>query len=1381
MALQDLISKVRKTKLYNAIDNVVRDSGQSINNQAQQRIGQPVRQLASQPYRQVTLKPWQAKTLQTAQRVTAAPQKFLEGVGEGATYGLVDVPYKPSTSLAQRGAYGAGYGFGMIASPVNKLGAFAKLDKLGAGATRGIVSRFAPKATSTFAKKILPAIGAETAQSLGYAGAAATAGVAGLRGKYDLTAKNIGTDIGAGLLLRGAGRGLAGKNIIGKGIATTKNGAKNVLKEESKIVELINRYNSQFGKGTPDKADVKLVDEAAEVWHRIHGRNRKAPLYLAEIIGDLSQAREGILAEELMKREGLVLGFAGKSKPQPTKGVELGKGVIEKFDRNGRPYLEMKVEQPKLSGVEKKIDNLMKKGEQAYRVKNKSYDPEKGTRFIDEAMELAKKNGVEIKYDGGSYVGLEKLSTKGVEADFSFNMGKGVKQQVRAVDTPEGKRLKILSNELPLSQKQLIQVQAGQKIPSQSLKQGLSLKVAGSDQTIQLPSGRTQKIRVVEPQSQAKLPTTKSASESRLQRQLVGEKVDTKPLKVSSSKGIIPPEARSEIKAVERAVDKKVGIFDYLRTPDRVLKKIGLEKESNQIKKAYNNYLDELPKEIDKVTAWSNRVKNNKGAEQRIFKYLDGQNQKLTGEELKVAKEIKGYLEEWADKLDLPKDGRIASYITHIFEKDFIQKEFDPDLAKIIDEKIPGSVYDPFLQKRLGQQGYVEDVFRALDAYVKRATRKINMDPALYDLEANSNKLDLESWKYVKNYTDRINLRPTEWDSLLDNAIKQSPVGYKAGQRPTASLTRKLRQWVYRGTLGLNVGSAIRNLTQGVNTYAQLGEKYTGIGYMKVLRSLASSDDELSRVGVLRNNIIEDRSLSATKKTWENIDKGLFSFFEAAERINRGAAYYGAKARALRAGKSEREAIEAGVEMARKTQFTFGSVDTPVALQSDLVKLFTQFQSFNIKQTEFLGEMAKNKEYAGLARWLGANAVILFTVGQAMGWDWKDMIPFGSVIGGEQKIGETPPIQLAQNIGKIALGGKDKFGQPIDGYDVADSITPFIPAGVQLMGKTIPGLYDVNRGYATSDWGVKKLANMATGNEGKIKFPISQTPSNYIRAGVFGSSKLPAAREYKQKDRTVFGDNQAETFRSLDQQGRQQMYDDRNERLGKSGGSGMFGGLFNNQAVEPQTTSASLPTAKEDLTTLYKSATSAVDGYREKRVKSEAGLTQTKIEDLQAEVDQAIQLKKQIEKEHPELILDIGIDTYKSGGGASTEERAAWAAEQIKSVQGEEAYVKLLKRLYDGNVMTKSVVEALRDEHGIDLNKYSQAGKIKAYSSGGGTNSKYHKALLNIIKSQNQAQMAAFEKMSNAKIRAYSPSSGRRSGTVQPINTKNLTFSGAGY
>lgn len=579
-------------------------------------------------------------------------------------------------------------------------------------------------------------------------------------------------------------------------------------------------------------------------------------------------------------------------------------------------------------------------------------------------------------------------------------------------------------------------------------------------------------------------------------------------------------------------VNEKVGLLDYLRTPDRVLKKIGLEKEAKEIRVSYDNYLKELPQEINKITEWSKRVSPD--ANQRIFKYLDGQNVKLQGEELKVAKEIRSYLKDWADRLGLPEDNRIASYITHIFDEDFIQKEFDPDIAKLIRDKVAGSVYDPFLEKRLGKLGYVEDTWRALDAYVKRATRKANMDPILNKVKGKAEKLEESQYDYVKNYIDRINLRPTNADNLVDNQVKQL-IGYRLGQRPVASLSRNIRRAVYRGTLGLNIGSALRNLTQGANTYATLGEKYTIIGYSKLAKALATGSDELERVGVLRNDLIEDRTLNATRKFWENLDKGLFVFFETAERINRGAAYFGAKSKFLKKNKNatEEQAIEFAKDIVRKTQFTFGSVDTPVGMQSDLVKLLTQFQSFNVKQTEFLGEMAKRKDLVGFVRFGLANTVALLTIGKLIGLDIKDVIPFGSVLTGESKLGQTPAIELAKEVGGGILGTEDEYGNKISLKDralrIADKAGPVILPAYSQVKKTLQGIDAAAQGYSETAGG-------------GIRYPINPTTGNMIRAGLFGQYNFPEAREFFDKDRRPIYDAKAEAFKETPIDQRQELY-----------------------------------------------------------------------------------------------------------------------------------------------------------------------------------------------------------------------------------------------
>lgn len=654
--------------------------------------------------------------------------------------------------------------------------------------------------------------------------------------------------------------------------------------------------------------------------------------------------------------------------------------------------------------------------------------------------------------------------------------------------------------------KRMMEAQSNIKIPEQPKPKGVIPKVEG-EVGVKAPILKTKppqgvKIKQTVPETVQDISKPTGYTPLKIKSTSVLQQAEK--LKASSPKSQVADSLPNTITKSEIDVKNKVNLIDYLRTPDRVMRKIGLGKEMDTLRTQYEKYLKELPLEIDKVTQWSKKVSPQ--SNQKIFRYLDGQDIQLKPNELKVANEVKTYLSGWAERLDLPKDKRISQYITHIFEKDFIKKEFDPELAKIIQNKIPGSVYDPFLEQRLGKMGYVEDTWRALDAYVKRATRKANIDIALKPIKDKAQNLEISQFNYVKKYIDNVNLRPSDLDNLIDNTIK-SVAGYRFGQRPTASLTRTGRQAVYRGALGLNIGSATKNLTQGVNTYAKLGEKYTLKGYWDLL---LKGTKELDEHQLLKQDLIQDRSLSATRKFWEKVDKGLFVFFETAEKINRGSAYYGAKAKALNQGFNEQQAVEYAKKMVRDTQFTFGSIDTPVALQSDIAKLVAQFQTFSMKQVEFLGEMAKNKEYAGLLRFALGSLAVASTLGKLIGMEWKDFIP-------SFRIGVPPTLGTPIEIGKSILGVPDKYGNVPDTQEklrnIGRTLVPYIPAGVQ-MKKSLEGLTDVGQGYSETQ-------------SGMMKYPVEKSSSAYLRAGLFGRYNLPETQQYYQEKRSPLGQKQS--------------------------------------------------------------------------------------------------------------------------------------------------------------------------------------------------------------------------------------------------------------
>jgi len=532
------------------------------------------------------------------------------------------------------------------------------------------------------------------------------------------------------------------------------------------------------------------------------------------------------------------------------------------------------------------------------------------------------------------------------------------------------------------------------------------------------------------------------------------------------------------------------------------MEKIGLGEEARALRTATDNYWKELPKNIDKVKDWIKEVPSAE-SNKNIFRWLDGEAIELLPAEKKVAMEIRSYLQQWAKRLNLPEDRQISHYITHIFDKEIVAGEFDEELAKIIADRVPGQVYDPFLEKRLGAKGYKQDTWAALDAYIKRATRKVHMDPALEIIKEKTgstlatSKIEKSQFQYVQKYIDNINMRPSNFDEGLDNFLK-SVMGTKAGPRPSLAILSSLRRMTFRAMLGLNPSSALRNISQGVNTFAVLGPKNTFNGYVKLLNKGAGA--ELEREGILNSGFIQDRALSSFKKKIEAFDKTLFFLFDKAEKINRGSAYFGAKSKALSEGMDEQEAIDYAKKVVRQTQFAFDTVDTPVGMASNMAKTLTQFQTFTTKQIEFLVQLSKNKQYAALMRYALGGLVFVYTIGRAFGMKPEELIP-------SLRFDTPPSLKFPVEVTKAVLDAPDKYNQPRDLKqkltDVSKTLLGLVPFGSQ-MKKTYEGIN-----------AVKQSGSFDKG--GKLQYLVDDTTTAKIQAILFGKYASQNAQDYFNK------------------------------------------------------------------------------------------------------------------------------------------------------------------------------------------------------------------------------------------------------------------------
>lgn len=129
-----------------------------------------------------------------------------------------------------------------------------------------------------------------------------------------------------------------------------------------------------------------------------------------------------------------------------------------------------------------------------------------------------------------------------------------------------------------------------------------------------------------------------------------------------------------------------------------------------------------------------------------------------------------------------------------------------------------------------------------------------------------------------------------------------------------------------------------------------------------------------------------------------------------------------------------------------------------------------------------------------------------------------------------------------------------------------------------------------------------------------------------------------------------------------------------------------------------------LPTSTKDLSVIYKDATRIINNYSDNKIKAQYGLVDKTLEEYQSEVDIAIATKKRIEQEQPDKVFEIQLETYNKNGGASTKDRTGWVIDQLKKTKDPNG---LIRKLYDGQVLTQSVVEELNKTYKLGLAKYN--------------------------------------------------------------------------
>jgi len=434
--------------------------------------------------------------------------------------------------------------------------------------------------------------------------------------------------------------------------------------------------------------------------------------------------------------------------------------------------------------------------------------------------------------------------------------------------------------------------------------------------------------------------------------------------------------------------------------------------------------VQELPKEkqTNYNTLKSELAKIRKG---RSLEELDKQESKHYWA---IRKEMRGILEDqWKGTLkpgereayDVLKE-KVKDYLPHIFDKDILIDAFKNELAdtqrklatatnkaaitqfkerlrmlqeaivnlekgKLVTyESLPKYVRFRFFETRKGKAGYSFDSVKAFQTYLNGIARKIYDEPAIRQVAVLHKDLDPSLKSYNKWYVRRY----MGWDkNKLDDF---------AG-------TIASFQWMR--TLGLNPRSAIVNLTQRVNTIAEIGVKNSLKG--EAMAFTKEGKELFDKTGIAK----EIPTVLMEGTVPEGMEKAravLGYMFNKVELGNRRHAFLSGYSKAKAAGKAEEEAIQYGVDTAHKTQFRYGKVGMPKALTNPVGRLAGQFWSYPIKQIELIVDWAKN-DPAKLVKYLAMAEGGNYALNEFLGIDLSNALGFGMNYGEAIKaLGDIP-------------------------------------------------------------------------------------------------------------------------------------------------------------------------------------------------------------------------------------------------------------------------------------------------------------------------------------------------------------------------------------
>lgn len=448
---------------------------------------------------------------------------------------------------------------------------------------------------------------------------------------------------------------------------------------------------------------------------------------------------------------------------------------------------------------------------------------------------------------------------------------------------------------------------------------------------------------------------------------------------------------------------------------------------------------------------------------------------------VKAANDMKQWFRDVGRELNLPEDMVMKDYLPHIFEResglkmddiaktmeqlrvgktdkghDLTQKGrerlvkkldgVDAQTRQFIESKRIYKYENGHMIKRQGADGWSRDLPSIISEYARTASKDIYMKPALTKIDKDSVVLEKDQLNLLDTWVKQWRGEPA---SNFDKQLGKTKIpGTNISAKSALSGARRLQNVALMGasarTVVLQTGGIVNIFAESKSIPQFLQSGITAISSNKKgskLRSEAFSEGVMD--GSFSGLITGGKGISALATKGE---KALYSGISLVDENMRIWAYdMGKKEYAKSLGKSLNQlnpselaaAKKAGVEKAKTTQFNMDALSIPVGQNTEVGKLITQIQQFNLKQTAYNaklfygndsrspiyknsdGQIKFSKEGATrLAKAMVGYGVLISTMTSfagnvfgeeaeqklnLLGLDWEDFIPFGEqVVSGAQ-------------------------------------------------------------------------------------------------------------------------------------------------------------------------------------------------------------------------------------------------------------------------------------------------------------------------------------------------------------------------------------------